>query len=69
MVINDEVKNGAEQIYMSIQGEHAYNVGVKGFSYTGGLTNPDDTELGTTSKWTLASASIKDAAGFLIEHS
>ena len=69
LVINDEVKNGAEQIYMSIQGEHAYNVGVKGFSYTGGLTNPDDTELGTTSKWTLASASIKDAAGFLIEHS
>jgi hypothetical protein len=67
-IYNAEVKNGLENLYLSFQGEHAYNVGVKGFSYTGTANNPDDTAFGNASNWTLASASVKDAAGFLIEH-
>ena len=68
-IYNEEVKNGLEQIYLSFQGEFGYNAAVKGFSMTANNSaNPDDTALALNTNWTLASASVKDAAGFLLEH-
>jgi len=44
---------GVGHLLMRIQGEHAFNVGCKGFKrdVTDGGANPTDTALGTTTNW------------------
>lgn len=64
-----EEVTGLEQLVNRIQGEWAFNVGLKGFKYdsaNGGI-NPDDTALGTGSNWDLAASSAKDTAGVVMK--
>lgn len=53
---------GQENIMWRLQGEFAYNVGVKGFKYTG-VAKPTDTALGSTGNWSFVLHSEKLAAG------
>lgn len=63
-----EEVTGGEQIINRIQGELAFNVGVKGFRWdiTNGGANPDDTALGTGSNWDKAVTADKDLAGVVL---
>lgn len=63
-----DVVTGTENLVLRIQGEHAFNVGVKGFSYTSTTANPTNTAVGTGSNWTLKVDSVKSTGGFIIEH-
>lgn len=60
---------GNEQIENMIQGEYAFNLGIKGFKWdvTNGSSNPDDTALGTGSNWDKAVTSNKDLAGVILK--
>ncbi len=59
---------GLEQLIGRIQGEYAFNIGVKGFKWdTGnGGANPTDAALATGSNWDQVATSIKDCAGVCI---
>ena len=60
---------GLEQLVMRMQGEFAYNLGVKGFSYnaaTGGK-NPDYATVSAGANWTKTMTSHKDLAGLVIK--
>lgn len=63
-----EIISGRQNLVVRLQGEFAYNVGLKGFAYdtTAGV-NPDDTVLGTGSNWTNLMDSIKDLVGVAIQ--
>ncbi|MFN6203939.1 MAG: major capsid protein, partial [Acidobacteriota bacterium] len=67
--ITTEEVTGGEQIVNRIQGEYAFNGGVKGFrcDITNGGANPDDTSLGTGSNWDKAVTSDKDLAGVVLK--
>lgn len=67
-MVYGDIVTGRENLQYRVQGEHAYDVGVMGVSYTASTINPADAALGTTSNWTLKRASIKSAAGIVIEH-
>jgi hypothetical protein len=64
----DEV-TGLENLVVRMQGEFAYNVGVKGFQWdiANGGANPDGTAIGTGSNWDKVFASNKDLAGVIIQ--
>lgn len=66
-VVLDEV-TGLENLVVRMQGEYAYNAGVKGFKWdvTNGAANPNDTTLGTGSNWDPAASSYKDYAGVVV---
>lgn len=63
-----DVITGNENIVARLQGEFAYNVGVKGFRWdpANGGVNPDDTTLGTGSNWDSVMDNSKDFAGLAI---
>jgi hypothetical protein len=67
-VVLDEV-TGLENLVVRLQGEYAYNAGVKGFKWdTGnGGANPSDATLGTGSNWDAARSSYKDYAGIVVQ--
>lgn len=67
--VTTEEVTGLEQIINRIQGEWAFNVGVKGFKWdiTNGGANPDDTALGTGSNWDKAVTADKDLAGVVLK--
>lgn len=67
--ITTEEVTGGEQIINRIQGEYAFNVGVKGFKWDvgNGGANPDDTALGTGSNWDKAVTADKDLAGVVLK--
>lgn len=60
---------GLENLVVRMQGEYAYNVGVKGFKWDvqNGGSNPNDATLGTGSNWDPAASSHKDFAGVVIQ--
>lgn len=66
-VVLDEV-TGLENLVVRMQGEYAYNAGVKGFKWdiTSGSANPNDATLGTGSNWDPAASSYKDYAGVVV---
>lgn len=66
-VVVDEV-TGNENLIVRIQGEYAFNAGVKGFKWdvANGGANPNDTALATGSNWDAAVTSYKDFAGVVI---
>lgn len=66
-IVGDMI-TGKENLIFRIQGEHAYNVEVKGYSYTDTGINPADAALGTAANWTLKMNSIKSCGGFVVEH-
>ncbi len=59
---------GLENLVIRIQGEYAYNLGLKGFKYdvAGGAANPTSTTVGTGSNWDTHFTSVKDRAGVVI---
>lgn len=66
-VVYDEV-TGLENLVARLQGEFAYNLGLKGFKWdvTNGGANPTDANIGTGSNWDKAATSNKDLAGVCI---
>lgn len=67
-VVNDTI-TGGELILERLQGEFAYNLGVKGFKYdtaNGGL-NPNATAVGTGTNWDKAATYDKSLAGVVIK--
>lgn len=67
MIFTERVM-GVENIFYRYQGEHAFNVEVKGAKWdtgNGGI-NPTDAALGTSSNWDAVVARDKDKAGIWI---
>ncbi len=68
-LIYTDVITGNENIVARMQGEFAYNMGLKGFKWdtaNGGI-NPTDATLGTGSNWDTVMDSFKDFAGISID--
>lgn len=66
-VVLDEV-TGLENLVIRMQGEYAYNLGVKGYKYDTTVgANPTDANIGTGTTWDLAVTSYKDVAGICIQ--
>ena len=67
-VVTQEV-TGLENLVVRLQGEFAYNLGVKGFKWDidNGHANPIDSAVGTGSNWDPAVSSSKDYAGVVIQ--
>nr|WP_024308505.1 major capsid protein [Pseudomonas sp. P818] len=64
-----EKVTGKENLITRMQGEFAYNLGVKGFKWdiANGAANPNDATLGTGSNWDAVRGSFKDFAGVVIQ--
>lgn len=64
-----ELVTGYENMFVRVQGELAYNVGLKGFKWdvANGGANPNGTALGTGSNWDKAVTSDQNLAGVIIE--
>jgi hypothetical protein len=64
-----DLVTGLENLVVRLQGEFAYNLGVKGFKWdtANGGANPNDAALGTGSNWDAAFQSHKDYAGVLVK--
>lgn len=60
---------GKENLITRMQGEFAYNLGVRGFKWdvANGAANPNDATLGTGSNWDAVRGSHKDFAGVIIQ--
>lgn len=60
---------GLEQIMIRLQGEYAYNLGIKGFTWdvANGGKNPLDAAVGTGTNWDKIFASHKDLAGVILQ--
>lgn len=56
---------GLENLSVRIQGEYAYNLSVKGFTWDvqNGASNPTSTALGLGTNWDLAFSDVKNRAG------
>lgn len=61
-----DIVTGGENIKIRIQGEHAYNTRVRGYSYTDADANPANTDLSDDENWTKVSTDDKSTAGILI---
>lgn len=59
---------GGENLAVRMQGEFAYNLGLKGFKWdiANGAANPTNSALATGSNWDPCRSSFKDFAGVLI---
>jgi len=66
--IVSEVVTGLEQLSFRVQGEYAFNVGVKGAKWdtTNGGVNPADGAVGTSTNWDQVATSDKHTAGVRI---
>lgn len=67
-LIHAEIQSGLENLVVRIQGEYAFNMGIRGFSWntTGGGVNPDAAALGTAANWDKVMEDTKDLAGVVI---
>lgn len=67
--IHSEIVTGLENLVYRIQGEGAFNLGVKGFTWdvANGGANPNSAALGTSSNWDKVYTSAKDLAGVIIQ--
>jgi hypothetical protein len=67
-VVVDDV-TGLEVLMTRLQGEFAYNLGLKGFKYdvASGGANPNATAVGTGSNWDKAASDDKSLAGVVIQ--
>jgi len=61
------VERGKANLVYEVQGEYAYNIGVKGFSFSTGVENPTDAQLASATNWTYALNSHKSGAGAILE--
>jgi len=60
---------GFENLVYRMQGESAFNLGVKGFTWnvSGGGANPTDAAVATQSNWDKVMTSDKDLAGVYVK--
>lgn len=66
-IVIDDV-TGLEVLMTRLQGEFAYNIGLKGFKYaTGNGINPADAVIGTGATWDKAATDDKSLAGVVIQ--
>lgn len=65
-----ELVTGYENMFYRVQGEHSYNLGLKGFKWdvANGGANPADAALGTGSNWDKAVTSDKLLPGVILKH-
>lgn len=63
--IGSEIVYGKENLMMRIQGESAFTVTVKGYSYTGSAS-PSDSQLSTGSNWVNQFNSVKSGPGIAL---
>lgn len=63
--IASDLITGLENLVMRIQGEYAFNLGVKGFAWdsTNGGSNPSDAAVGTSTNWDKVVTDNKNLAG------
>lgn len=68
-MIHAEIVTGLENLVVRLQGEFAYNLGLKGFKWdvANGGANPTDATVATGSNWDTAATSYKDFAGVVIQ--
>lgn len=66
--IVSDIITGLENLVMRVQGEYAFNLGVKGFAWdtTNGAANPTDAAVGTASNWDKVVQDNKAIAGIRI---
>jgi hypothetical protein len=66
--IVSETVTGLDNLITRVQGEYAFNLGVKGFAYniSGGGQNPDDPALGSSANWIKKMTDNKSLAGVRI---
>jgi hypothetical protein len=57
---------GYKNLVYRMQGESAFNIGIKGFTWGGGV-NPLDAAVASSGNWTQSATSVKDCAGVLIK--
>lgn len=64
-----QIVTGLENLVVRLQGETAYNLGLKGFKWdvASGGANPADAAVGTGTNWDAAATSFKDWAGVVIK--
>lgn len=65
-VIHSEIVSGQQNLIMRVQGEYAYNIGLKGFAF-GGTKNPNLAALGTGANWSFVMHDIKLSPGVLLQ--
>ena len=67
-MVADQV-TGLENLVIRMQGEYAYNLSLKGFTWdvTNGGINPAAAAVATATNWDQTAASIKDCAGIVID--
>ena len=63
-----DIPLGNENLFVTIQGEYAFNCSVKGYSYTNTTENPTDAALGTGGNWTNKMDDQKSTGVIVIEH-
>lgn len=67
--IASEIVTGLENLVLRTQGEYAWNLSLKGFTWdlANGGVNPDGTALATAGYWDKTATSNKDLAGVIIQ--
>lgn len=64
--VHSDTVGGKQNIVAEWQAEYAYNVKVKGFSYTGASASPTKAQLGDGANWTYVFDDIKSGPGVAI---
>jgi hypothetical protein len=64
-----DIITGLENLIVRMQGEYAYNLKMKGFTWdvAGGCANPSESAIGTATNWDPVMGSYKDFAGVVIK--
>ena len=64
-----DIVTGLENLVVRMQGEYAYNLKLKGFTWdvANGLANPTNSAIGTATNWDPVMNSFKDFAGVVIK--
>ena len=67
--IHNEIISGKENLVVRLQGEYAYNLGLRGLAWdiTNGGINPDNGALGTGTNWDSVMDDVKDLPGVAIQ--
>lgn len=67
--IHNEIISGNENLVVRLQGEYAYNLGLRGLAWdiTNGGINPDNAALGTGTNWDSVMDDVKDLPGVAIQ--
>lgn len=66
-VVVTDTPTGKENLQFLVQGEYAYNIGVKGYSFNTAIDNPTEAQLTSGANWTSVLGSPKSGAGVILE--